>query len=224
MIPTSPTAYDNELRQTVPYFHNIYSEAVDIVRHTQGEVRSWLDTGCGTGNMVREAYNTFRSTRYLLADPAEEMLMQARMNLMNVPQSNLMIVRAACTEDLDLTGFPCPQVITAILSHHYCSQDNRINANNNCYQMLADGGVYITVENILPLSDQGKEIALKRWIAFQIAQGKSEDESRDNAAHFASSIFPITIDKHMELLKSAGFRAAETFWLSHMHAAFYAIK
>jgi len=223
-IPVSAAEYNNNLRQTTPYFQNFYYEAVDIVKHTQTEVKNWLDTGCGTGNMILEAQQTFRSTRYLLADPSEEMLMQARMHLSRIPQHQLMIVGAIGSEELDLTGFPCPQVITASLAHHYFKEEDRLQATRQCHEMLAEGGVYITLETIQPNTPQGNEVGLKRWISYQLSQGRTEEEAREYIEHLGTSCFPITVDAHLALLKEAGFKAAELFWLSHMQAGFFALK
>jgi tRNA (cmo5U34)-methyltransferase len=223
-IPVSAAEYSNNLRQTTPYFQNFYYEAVDIVKHTQKEVKNWLDTGCGTGNMILEAQQTFRSTRYLLADPSPEMLMHARMHLARIPQHQLMIVGAIGSEELDLTGFPCPQVITASLAHHYLSETDRLKATQQCYEMLADGGVYITLETIKPNTTEGNEVGLKRWISYQISQGRTEEDAREYLEHLGTSCFPITVDAHLALLKEAGFKAAELFWFSHMQAGFFALK
>ncbi len=223
-IPVSAAEYNNNLRQTTPYFQNFYYEAVEIVKHTQTAVKNWLDTGCGTGNMIQEAHQTFRSTRYLLADPSQEMLMQARMNLARIPQHQLMIVGAIGSEALDLTGFPCPQVITAALAHHYFKEEDRLQATRQCHEALADGGVYITLETIQPNTPEGNQIGLKRWISYQLSQGRTEEEARTYIEHLGSSCFPITVDAHLTLLKEAGFKVAELFWLSHMQAGFYALK
>jgi len=223
-IPVSAAEYSNNLRQTTPYFQNFYYEAVDIVKHTQADVRNWLDTGCGTGNMILEAQQSFRSTRFLLADPSPEMIMQARLNLVRIPQSQLMIVGAVGSEELDLTGFPCPQVVTASLAHHYLNEEDRLKATRQCHGMLADGGVYITLETIKPNTPEGNEVGMKRWVSYQVSQGKSEEEAREYLEHLGTTCFPITVDEHLALLKEAGFKAAELFWFSHMQAGFFALK
>lgn len=224
LSPYSAHEYDEGLRKTVPYFQSIYAETVDLVKHVQPEVRNWLDTGCGTGTLVKEAFRAFRGVRYLIADPSQQMIMQARLNLGGIPQNQLLVVGATGTEELDLTGFPCPQVITATLSHHYFDKGTRVQATQNCYDMLDDKGVYITFENILPRTGQGREVALSRWLSYQVAQGKNEAEAQEHLQRYGSAFFPITIDEHLEILQNAGFRAVELFWLSHLQAGFYAIK
>ena len=224
LSPYSAQEYDEGLRKTVPYYQNIYSETIDLVKHVQPGVRNWLDTGCGTGNLVKLAFQANRSVRFMIADPSQQMIMQSRLNLGGIPQNQLLVVGALGTGELDLTGFPCPQVITATLSHHYYNKEQRIQATQNCYDMLDADGVYITFENILPRTGQGTEIGLQRWVSYQKAQGKSEEEAKEHIQRYGSAFFPITVDEHLEILKNAGFRAVELFWLSHLQAGFYAIK
>ncbi len=58
-------------------------------------------------------------------------------------------------------------MITAIQVHHYLSFEERILATKKCYEALEAGGIYITFENIKPLSEIGVQIGLKRWGAFK---------------------------------------------------------
>ena len=224
LSPYSAHEYEEGLRKTIPFHQQIYSETVDLVRHARPEVRNWLDTGCGTGTLVSQAFRKFPGTRFLIADPSQQMIMQARLNLSGIPQSQLLVVGVQGTEELDLTGFPCPQVITSTLSHHYFDKTQRIQATQNCYDMLDEEGVYVTFENVLPRTGQGKEIALHRWHSYQVSQGKSDEEAQELLQRYGSAFFPITVDEHLEILQNAGFRAAELFWLSHLQAGFYAIK
>ncbi len=86
------------------------------------------------------------------------------------------------------------------------------------------GGIYIVFENIRPESDKGIEIGLKRWGEFQMAQGKSIDDAKKHMSRFDNQYFPIRINEHIEIMKKAGFKTVELFWMSNMQAGFYGIK
>lgn len=115
-------------------------------------------------------------------------------------------------------------VITAIQVHHYLSKEEKIIATKNCYDLLNEGGMYISFENIKPLSESGTLIGLKRWGSFQETCGKDKESVENHKARFNKSYFPITILEHLELLKNTGFNTYEVFWMSHMQCGFYAIK
>jgi len=84
-----------------------------------------------------------------------------------------------------------PQVITAILCHHYYQKEQRREATEICYQLLDDSGVYITVENTMPESAQGTQLNIERWKRFQIEHGRLKVMAEKHAARFNSEYFPV---------------------------------
>ena len=75
--PFIPEVYDAAVRQVMPFYDTIHSEAIDLVRTVKPDVKQWLDTGCGTGNLVEKALPFFSETTFILADPNVPMLRQA---------------------------------------------------------------------------------------------------------------------------------------------------
>jgi len=65
------------------------------------------------------------------------------------------------------------EVVTAVMAHHYLSEERRMEATRKCYKALKPGGIYITFENITLDSLKGKEIGLRRWENYQIKNGFS---------------------------------------------------
>jgi tRNA (cmo5U34)-methyltransferase len=117
-----------------------------------------------------------------------------------------------------------PQVITAILCHHYYKKEQRRTATDICYRLLDAEGVFISVENIMPDSIRGTQLGIERWKRFQVEHGKTSVMAEKHAARFNSEFFPITVNEHIKLLKETGFQTVELFWKSHIQAGFYAIK
>ena len=54
-----PEVYDGVVRQIMPFYDITQSETVDITRIIKPEVTQWLDTGCGTGNLVENGITIF---------------------------------------------------------------------------------------------------------------------------------------------------------------------
>lgn len=115
-------------------------------------------------------------------------------------------------------------IITAIQSHHYLNEDERYKATKSCYDSLNKNGVYITFENISPVTEKGIEIGKEYWKNFQISKGKAVEEVENHLKRFNVEYFPITIEKHFNLLRNCGFSVFELFWYSYMQAGFYCIK
>ena len=53
--PHLPADYDEQVRRTIPYYDAIHAETIDLVRSLDRPPQVWLDTGCGTGAMVKLA-------------------------------------------------------------------------------------------------------------------------------------------------------------------------
>lgn len=224
LSPYSSGKYEEGMLKTMPFYEAIYSETTSLIGYLKPHVESWLDTGCGTGSLIARAYPLFRDTNFLLADPSEEMLNKAQQTLSVIPASQLEIIGSIGTESLPELSSNNPQVITAILAHHYFNKEERKTATDRCFELLETQGVYITFENIYPSTEEGKEIGLGRWKEFQKSQGKTENEANNHIGRYNKSFFPVTIEEHLQILKEAGFRVVELFWFSNMQAGFYAIK
>ncbi|MBU0566971.1 class I SAM-dependent methyltransferase [bacterium] len=222
--PHKAAEYDENIRKTVPFYDLFYSETIDLVKSINPEVEVWLDTGCGTGSFAKEAFIHFPGTVFILSDPSENMLLKAKQKLRSMPSSRIQFLDAAGTEEICLNSIKQPQVITAIQAHHYLNIDMRQTATQRCFDLLASNGVYVTFENIHPNSEEGVEIALRRWKRYQLSRGRGEKSVEKHGQRFNKAYFPISVDDHIKLLKKCRFRVAELFWYSHMQAGFYAIK
>ncbi|HEY4695852.1 MAG TPA: hypothetical protein VIH13_03075, partial [Candidatus Hydromicrobium sp.] len=115
-------------------------------------------------------------------------------------------------------------VITAIQAHHYSKREDRKRATINCYKLLKDNGIYITLENIRPENDEMIDFQLDRWMNFQLLESRSEEEVAEHRKRFGMKYFPIKVSEHLELLNSIGFSIVEIFWLSYLQAGFFCIK
>ncbi len=220
-----PEVYDNAVRQIIPFYDVIQAEVIDVVKTVKPDVKQWLDTGCGTGNLVERALKAFPQTGFVLADPTEKMIEAAKSRLKRTDGKRVTFLPPAPTVVLpaykDLLK---PQVITAILCHHYLQKEQRRKATDICYRLLEHGGVYITVENTLPDSVEGTRLTLERWKRFQVEHGRPAIAAEKHAGRLNSEYFPITVPEHLALLKETGFKTGELFWKSQMQAGFYAVK
>jgi tRNA (cmo5U34)-methyltransferase len=166
----------------------------------------------------------FPRTHFILADPSAAMLEQARKRLQNAPPERVQFLPPLASGDLASTHCPAPQVVTAIMSHHYLQPEGRNAAIRACYQVLAEKGIFITFENIDSSSPEGSQIALERWKRYQREQGRPLAAVEEHGKRFKTQYFPISVEAHCRLLTAVGFAVAEIFWFSQMQAGFYAIK
>lgn len=210
--------YDEHIVNVLPYYKEYHDQAIGIVMNMGVKAPKWLDTGCGTGTLAKEALERIPDARFTLCDPSEKMLDLAKHKL------NDHDVRFFNTPSDELDFDNEFNVVTAIQSHHYLDEAGREIAVRNCYRALIDGGVFITFENIRMSADESDAIALKRWVEFLEKHGNSPADIQMHIERRGKEVFPITIGKHIEVLKKCGFRSADLLWSSYLQAGFWAIK
>lgn len=221
--PYQSDLYDAHVIKTLPYYESYHNETINLIKSLPNKPEIWLDTGCGTGTLVKRALDEFPETKFMLLDPSEGMLEQARAKL-STEENRLIYLNPSPTQEFSQKLETKPDVITAIQCHHYLSLEDRFKAINVCYDNLKDGGVFVTFENIRPLTSQGIEIGKNYWRNFQLKHGKDPQEVEDHLARFDVEYFPITIEDHLKILRDTGFSTVEVLWYSYLQAGFYCIK
>jgi tRNA (cmo5U34)-methyltransferase len=221
--PHGAEEYDSKVRQTIPLYECIHGETIDLVRTIQPEVALWLDTGCGTGYLPDLAAPEFPRCTFILADPSAAMLALARSKLAPYGE-RIIFLDPTGTAGVELGPTRTPDVITAIQAHHYLDRKGRERATARCYDVLEQGGLYVTFENTRPETDAGIRIGLERWKRFLVDNGWDAAGAEAHAKRFDTEYFPITAGEHVALLRGAGFRTVELFSFTYLQAGFYAIK
>lgn len=222
--PHPPEDYDANISSILPYYSAFHQEIINLVKSIPSSPKVWMDTGCGTGSLVNKAIEEFPDTKFLLVDPTEGMLDQARRKLFSYPAQRLEFLKPSTTEKFSQKLEEKPDVITAIQCHHYLSLEDRVRATRVCYDLLKEGGIYITFENTRPLTEEGIFTVKRYWGNYQLRYGRTEEEVKKHLERFDKEYFPITVEEHLKLLRETGFRMVELFWYSYMQAGFYCIK
>ncbi|MDW7731967.1 MAG: class I SAM-dependent methyltransferase [Methanolobus sp.] len=222
--PHLPEDYDTKISTVLPFYSFFHHETINLVKSLPTSPKIWMDTGCGTGSLVSKAIGQFPDTKFLMLDPSEGMLEQSREKLSACTPQRLEFLKASPTQQFTQELDKRPDVITAIQCHHYLSREDRAKAVKVCYELLKGSGIFITFENIRPLTEEGILIGKRYWGRFQSEHGRSEDEIEAHLERFGTEYFPITVEEHLELLRKTGFRTVELFWYSYMQAGFYCIK
>lgn len=219
--PHKADEYDGKIKQIIPYYDFFHMETIDLVKSINSKPAKWLDTGCGTGTFVIQAAKILKDTKFLLADPSSAMLDITKNKLKQF--KNIEVLKPASSKDIVFEN-EIFDVITAIQAHHYGNIQEREANTKNCFRMLKQGGVYVTFENIRPLSKTGLKTAMTRIKNYHLINGRTEEDGDKHAQRFDTEYFPITIPEHLDLLKAIGFASVEILWASHMQAGFYAVR
>lgn len=216
--PITAEEYDEKINQTIPYYSDFYIQTLDVVEQCDFKKIDWLDLGCGTGSLEKLAFQRFSDVHFVLVDPSEKMLEQAKIKLRN---HSLQYICASS----DLIHFSNRfNVVTAIQAHHYMQEEERKKATECVYRAMTKGGIYINFENIIPEDEEIKTFELLRWGRYQQRHGKTEEEAKAHNSRCGKNYFPLTANQHIQLLKDVGFSKVHIFWCSYMQMGIYGIK
>jgi tRNA (cmo5U34)-methyltransferase len=218
--PHTAETYDQQVRRTIPYYDCFHDETLNIIKASGITPATWLDTGCGTGTLAQKAIVQYPETHFLLADPSPLMLQVAKQKLQS--HTNVGFIEAPTENLTDIaTRF---DIVTAIQSHHYSTEEGREQATQVCYNLLNPNGIYVTFENTRPFTTQGTAINLENWKNWQIRSGKTQAAAEAHIKRFGVEYYPITVEEHLALLRKTGFSVVELLWYSYMQAGFCCIK
>lgn len=220
--PHLATEYDKQIQRTVPYYNKFHEETINFITTYNPQPKVWLDTGCGTGLFTEKCVHQFPDTTFILSDPSKEMMQVAKEKLSK--NKGVLFLEPTATEDISVEILDHADVITAIQAHHYLSASDRNKATKVCFNSLNSDGVFITFENVSPMTQRGIEIGKRNWGNYQLSMGKTEEQVENHLARFGNEYFPITIEAHLELYRSCGFKIVELLWYSYMQAGFFCIK
>ncbi|MBO4637074.1 MAG: methyltransferase domain-containing protein [Clostridiales bacterium] len=210
--------YDEKIVSTLPYYREYHNQIIDLIRAMCISDIKWLDTGCGTGTLAKKVLESRSDVSFTLCDPSEQMLQEAKKKLKG--------------RDIEYIAQPSQSlsfssefdVVTAVQCHHYLKPEARRVAVENCYRALKDNGVFITFENIKMTSAVSDSYALKRWENFLSDHLGSQEAVDHHINRRGVEVFPITVEEHLKLLRSTGFRSADVLWTSYLQAGFWAVK
>ena len=218
------TAYDFQVRATIPYYDCFHWETINLIKASKTKPKTWLDCGCGTGTLVEKAIKAFPQTTFILLDPSQQMLEQAKRKLGAYSENRIRFLDSTTTNDAPKQLKKKMDVITAIQAHHYMQPKDRVKTTKTCFDLLNKDGIYVTFENTRPETKEGTRISLNNWKNYQTLSGKTPEEAEKHIKRYNKEYFPITVNEHIKLLQKTGFTTVELLWHSYMQAGIYAIK
>jgi len=225
LTPHNASEYDHKVRKTIPFYETIHAEVIRLVKTINPDVKCWVDTGCGTGYLVQRLLGSFPAARFIIADPSEAMLREARARFTNDDSGRLAILPPVGSVDLAAhIAKDSADVLTALQCHHYLQGSDRLKALRACYAVLKPGGLFVTFENIAPRTAEGVRLGLAGWKRFLMEHGRTEQEADQHLARYGREFLPITVEEHLTALTQTGFSVVELCWYSQMQAGFYAMK
>ena len=215
----SSREYDQKIKQTLPFYEDYYTQALELVKTVCHSSVNWLDVGCGTGKMGSVVFDhDINLNRFVFCDSSKEMIQisKERFHSANTEFHVCDIRDLPFTDEFD--------VITAIQVFHYFQAADRKKVLKRCYEALKEKGLLISFENFAPFTSVGETIGLERWKRYQIEQGKTPEEAGKHIKRYGIEYYPVTVEENLNLMRNCGFSTVELLWLSNMQVGVWGMK
>ena len=200
------TELERGMAKRIVGYRELMQKVSDLLMENTPDMHIWLDTGCGTGGLVRENIGRFPRTQFVLADPSSDNIAAAKEH-MHGEQRCLYVTKP--THELNF-GDSTLDAVTAMFCHHYYEDvEDKMRAIINCSRMLKSGGIFITAEHVAHDDQKGAD---EEWIAYMTGAGLPREFAEEMVSRRDREYFPLTETAHLELLKVCGFSRAEVFW------------
>ena len=132
--------YDNSWIQR--YAIRLHAEMLDVVANEIATPKTFLDIGCGTGQLLHKAHALYPSAQLFGIDPAEGMVELARGR---IPSATIYLGAA---ESLPLSDSSVDVVLSSISFHHWSDQ---IAALREISRVLRPGGCFCLTDISMPV-------------------------------------------------------------------------
>lgn len=200
------TELERGMAKRIVGYRELMQKVSDLLMENTPDMHIWLDTGCGTGGLVRENIGRFPRTQFVLADPSSDNIAAAKEH-MHGEQRCLYVTKP--THELNF-GDSILDAVTAMFCHHYYEDvEDKMRAIINCSRMLKSGGIFITAEHVAHDDQKGAD---EEWIAYMTGAGLPREFAEEMVSRRDREYFPLTETAYLELLKVCGFSRAEVFW------------
>mgnify|MGYP001546287634 CR=1 FL=1 len=217
--------FDDMLDRSVPFYRTVIQTIAAMIRQMAEPGGTIVDLGCATGSTLVELARLLPEMEFNFVgiDNAPAMLDKAR-------RKAEMFSKDIRFEQQDITSPALGQCLDGanIILCNYTMQFIRPmlrqGFTRQLYQALPPGGLLFLSEKIISQHTILNRQFIDIYHGFKRDQGYSELEIAAKREALENVLIPFTVEENIELLRNAGFGAAEEFFRWVNFASFIALK
>lgn len=209
--------YDSQRRYLVPCLDDFYSITTELLE-IENDISSILDMGAGTGLLTYYIYQKYKNAKYTLIDLSNEMLKIAEERFKDLNNFEFIAV-----DYINYIYEKDYNAVVSALSIHHLSDEDKQSVYNKAYNVLKSGGVFINADQVLGSSEEAEIINRKNWIK-RIEESPLNKQEKQSAYNRMALDRMATLDKNIEMIKSAGFKTVEVYYKYYNFSVIYAKK
>lgn len=201
------------------YAFNLIPSLLKRVGLKRGKI---LDIGAGTGNLSRTVLESIPDVTVTLLDFSHNMLSEAPTVLSGFDgRYDLQ------TGDFLEAPFPSA-VFSAVISsfsiHHCRGESEYLQLYEKIFNTLAPSGIFACCDVVAGSNEHLSEMNEAEWRYFLTGQGFLSTDVEKILSNYHREDSPLSIPAHIDLLRKAGFTAADVIWKRANFAVYAAIK
>jgi len=197
-------SYDSFIRHLVPDYDIFNNLTAELLSFNHDDFRV-LDIGCGTGETMFSIKNVFPKVHGMCIDISEVMVDAAREKLKK--HSGIEFVCSDIVDFASKDNFDA--VVSILVLHNIQTTDERVSVYKKIYDLLVEGGIYISVDIVKSDRPDVQAHYIRRWRQFMLTHISEEEVDGKRLSLHASKDKPVTPHAMEEMLDRVGFRGFE---------------
>jgi tRNA (cmo5U34)-methyltransferase len=211
--------YDDYIVKVVPHHKEMLEALIENIPFSRDRPIRIIELGCGTGMATYNIIKKYPYAQLKCIDMTSDMLNLAKKKLEAFP--NIEFILADYTKHKFNEEY---DVVVSFLSLMYLTDETRKSVFKKAFDMLINGGVFISGEVTSSRSKHFQEVSMKRWIQ-HMQKSYSDDFIKNEVLEKAKKHArePVLTDE-IQYLEEIGFSQVDIFWKYYGFSVYGAIK
>ena len=200
--------FDDMISRSVPLYADVQRSIpvlVDLLDHDPLKV---VDLGCSTGTSLAHLARTLphRNLRLIGVDNSSAMLQKCRQKM-----KRLQLQDQIQTFQSDLKQFEFTEASAVLMNYtlQFVEVQKRVGILSRIRDSLRPGGFLLLSEKVVEKDADLDDAMVKLYFEFKRRQGYSELEISRKRDALENVLVPLTINRNLDLIRSAGFQRVE---------------
>jgi tRNA (cmo5U34)-methyltransferase len=217
--------FDDMLERSVPFYAEQQAMIGELARRHWQPGTLVVDLGCSTGTTLVSICTGLSDARAVGIDNSEPMLERARTAMAHARlEDRIDLVEADLQDGISDLDLAPASIVTICWTLQFLTPSRREALLQDVYDLLVPGGALVLAEKVVPPDAEAADLYTDLYYEFKRRNGYSQTEIARKREALEGVLVPVTIDRNLELLRSAGFESATTFFQWYPFAAFLAVK
>lgn len=216
--------FDDMVSRSIPFYHEIHQILLDLAKYLIKKDAVIYDLGCSTGETILILDQYLRQNKinahFIGVDNSLPMLEVAHKKLVSNKVRSFELIHG------DLRNFSFKRCDFVIMNYtlQFIPIRDRLNLLKNLYHALRKNGGMVLSEKIASKSANTHALINELYYDFKRRNGYSELEIANKREALEKVLIPVTADKQLKLLSTAGFKKSDMIFRWYNFSSYLGLK